>query len=330
MRRREFMAALGGLAATWPFAARAQQSDRVRRIGVLSPYAESDPEAKAWLATFREELEKLGWNEGRNVRFDYRWAAADAGSTQRFAKELVALEPDAILTQSTITTAAMLQQTRTIPIVIAQIADPVGAGFVASLRQPGGNVTGFINLEASLVSKWLELLKAIAPRVNRVAFLFNPSTAPYFEYYLSAFKAAAPSFGVEPIAAPFHDTAELESVVAAQAREPNGGLIAMPDIFQAVHRAEITSLVARHRLPAVYAFRFFAEGGGLLSYGNDRFDNYRRAAIYVDRILRGEKPGNLPVQHPTKFELVINLKTAKALGLAVPTTLLALADQVIE
>jgi len=329
MRRREFMAALGGLAATWPFAARAQQSDRVRRIGVLSPYAESDPEAKAWLATFREELEKLGWNEGRNVRFDYRWAA-DAESTQRFARELVALEPDAILTQTTITTAAMLQQTRTIPIVIAQIADPVGAGFVASLRQPGGNVTGFINLEASLASKWLELLKAIAPGVNRVAFLFNPATAPYFEYYLSAFKAAAPSFGVEPIAAPFHDTAELESVVAAQAREPNGGLIAMPDIFQAVRRAEITSLVARHRLPAVYAFRLFAEAGGLLSYGNDRFDNYRRAAIYVDRILRGEKPGNLPVQHPTKFELVINLKTAKALGLAVPTTLLALADQVIE
>ena len=329
MRRREFMAALGGLAATWPFAARAQQSDRMRRIGVLSPYAESDPEPKAWLATFREELEKLGRNEGRNVRFDYRWAA-DAESTQRFARELVALEPDAILTQTTITTAAMLQQTRTIPIVIAQIADPVGAGFVASLRQPGGNVTGFINLEASLVSKWLELLKAIAPRVNRVAFLFNPATAPYFEYYLSAFKAAAPSFGVEPIAAPFHDTAELESVVAAQASEPNGGLIAMPDIFQAVRRAEITSLVARHRLPAVYAFRLFAEAGGLLSYGNDRFDNYRRAAIYVDRILRGEKPGNLPVQHPTKFELVINLKTAKALGLAVPTTLLALADQVIE
>ena len=329
MRRREFMAALGGLAATWPFAARAQQSDRMRRIGVLSPYAESDPEPKAWLATFREELEKLGWNEGRNVRFDYRWAA-DAESTQRFARELVALEPDAILTQTTITTAAMLQQTRTIPIVIAQIADPVGAGFVASLRQPGGNVTGFINLEASLASKWLELLKAIAPGVNRVAFLFNPATAPYFEYYLSAFKAAAPSFGVEPIAAPFHDTAELESVVAAQASEPNGGLIAMPDIFQAVHRAEITSLVARHRLPAVYAFRLFAEAGGLLSYGNDRFDNYRRAAIYVDRILRGEKPGNLPVQHPTKFELVINLKTAKALGLAVPTTLLALADQVIE
>ena len=329
MRRREFMAALGGLAATWPFAARAQQSDRMRRIGVLSPYAESDPEPKAWLATFREELEKLGWNEGRNVRFDYRWAA-DAESTQRFARELVALEPDAILTQTTITTAAMLQQTRTIPIVIAQIADPVGAGFVASLRQPGGNVTGFINLEASLASKWLELVKAIAPGVNRVAFLFNPATAPYFEYYLSAFKAAAPSFGVEPIAAPFHDTAELESVVAAQAREPNGGLIAMPDIFQAVRRAEITSLVARHRLPAVYAFRLFAEAGGLLSYGNDRFDNYRRAAIYVDRILRGEKPGNLPVQHPTKFELVINLKTAKALGLAVPTTLLALADQVIE
>jgi putative tryptophan/tyrosine transport system substrate-binding protein len=330
MRRREFIAALSGLAATWPFAASAQQSNRVRRIGVLLPYAESDPEANAWLATFREELEKFGWNDGSNLRMDYRWAAADAESMQRFARELVALEPDAILTQNTTTTAAMLQQTRYIPIVFAQIADPVGAGFVASLRQPGGNVTGFINLEASLSSKWLELLKAIAPRVNRVAFLFNPATAPYFEYYLSAFKAAALSFGVEPIAAPFRDTAELELVVAAQAREPNGGLIAMPDTFQTINREKITSLVARYRLPAVYAFRAFAQSGGLLSYGNDRFDNYRRAAGYVDRILRGEKPGNLPVQQPTKFELVINLKTAKALGLAVPTNLLSLADEVIE
>jgi len=329
MKRREFIAGLGGV-AVWPLAAHAQQPDRVRRIGVLWPYAESDPEASAWLATFREELGKLGWNEGRNLRIDYRWAALDTESMQRFARELVALEPDVILTQNTPSTAATLQQTRTIPIVFAQIADPVGAGFVASLPRPGGNVTGFINLEASLSSKWLELLKQIAPRVNRVAFLFNPATAPYFEYYLSPFKAVAPSFGVEPIAAPFHNALELESVVAAQAREPNGGLIAMPDSFQTVLRAEITSLAARHRLPAVYAFRLFAKDGGLLSYGNDRFYNYRLAANYVDRVLRGAKPSELPVQNPTKFEMVINLKTAKALGLTIPPNLLALADEVIE
>ncbi len=329
MRRREFIAALGSTAA-WPLATAAQQGDRVRRIGVLWPYAEDDPEAKAWLATFIEELEKLGWNEGPNVRIDHRWAAVNEESTRRFASELVALQPDVILTQNTPNTAVMQQQTHTIPIIFSQGTDPIGAGFVASLPRPGGNVTGFINLEASLASKWLELLKQIAPRVKRVGFLFNPATAPYFEYYLSPFKAAAPSFGVEPIAAPFHDVSELESVVAAQAREPNGGLIAMPDSFQTVHRAQITSLAARHRLPAVYAFRFFAEGGGLLSYGNDRFDNYRRAANYVDRVLRGAKPSELPIQIPTKFELVINLKTANALGLTVPPTLLAIANEVIE
>jgi putative tryptophan/tyrosine transport system substrate-binding protein len=329
MRRREFIAGLGS-AISWPLGARAQQGERMRRIGVLWPYAEGDPEANAWLATFREELEKLGWVEVRNVRIDHRWAALDEESVQRFTRELVALQPDIILAQSTPNTAALLQQTRTIPIVLTQGTDPVGAGFVASLSRPGGNVTGFINLEASLGGKWLELLKQIAPRVNRVAFLFNPATASYFEYYLSPFKAAAASFGVEPIAAAFHDALELESVFAAQAREPNGGLIAMPDSFQTVYRAEITSLAARHRLPAVYAFRFFAEASGLLSYGNDRFDNYRRSANYVDRVLRGANPGELPVQIPTKFELVINLKTANALGLTVPPTLLALADQVIE
>jgi putative tryptophan/tyrosine transport system substrate-binding protein len=329
MKRREFIAGLGG-AAAWPLTARAQQSERMRWIGMLWPFAEGDPEANAWLATFREELEKLGWAEGRNLRIDHRWAAFDEESAQRFARELVALQPDIILTQTTSNTVALLQQTRTIPIVLTQGTDPVGAGFVASLSRPGGNVTGFINLEASLGSKWLELLKQIARRVNRVAFLFNPATAPYFEYYLSPFKAAAASFGVQPIAAPFHNASQLESVFAAQAREPNGGLIAMPDSFQAVYRAEITSLAARHRLPAIYAFRFFAEAGGLLSYGNDRFDNYRRSANYVDRVLRGANPGELPIQIPNKFELVINLKTAKALGLTVPPNLLALADEGIE
>jgi putative ABC transport system substrate-binding protein len=330
MQRREFISLLGGAAAAWPLAAGAQQPDRMRRIGVLMVYAENDSEAQAWVAAFREGLQKLGWTEGRNIRIDTRWAAADAEAMQRFAQELVALQPDLILSQVTLTTAALLQQTRTIPIVFAMVADPVDSGFVASLSRPGGNATGFASNEGSLSGKWLELLKEIAPRVNRVAFLFNPATAPFAEYYLNPFKAAAASFAVEAIAAPVHDTSELESVVAAQAREPNGGLIIMPDAFTNVHRAEITSLAARYRLPAVYPYRFFTEIGGLLSYGFDRLDNFRRAATYADRILKGAKPSELPVQLPVKFELVINLKTAKALGLDVPLHLQQRADEVIE
>jgi putative ABC transport system substrate-binding protein len=249
---------------------------------------------------------------------------------QRHAKELVAAQPDLILSSSTPTTAALLQQTRTIPIIFAAVTDPVGSGFVASFPRPGGNVTGFTNLEPSMASKWLELLKEIAPRVNRVICLYNPTTAPYFEHFLNPFKAAAPSFVVEATAAPVHDIIEIETVIAAQAREPNGGLIVMPDSFTIVHRVEITSLVARYRLPTVYPFRFFAEVGGLLSYGTDIGDNYRRLAIYADRILKGIKPGELPVQAPVKFELVINIKTAKALGLDIPDKLLAIADEVIE
>jgi putative ABC transport system substrate-binding protein len=249
---------------------------------------------------------------------------------RRFAKELVALQPDLILSNTTPTTTALLQQTRTIPIVFAIVADPIGSGFVASFARPGGNVTGFIFTEPTMAGKWLELLKEIAPRVARVAMLFNPVSATYAEYWLNPFKAAAASFAVEAIAAPVRDRSELESVVAAQAREPNGGLIAMPDSFTDAHRVEITSLAARYRLPAVYPFRFFAEVGGLLSYGVDRTDNFRRAAAYVDRILKGDKPAELPVQAPTKFELVINLKTAKAIGLDVPLHLQQLADEVIE
>jgi ABC-type uncharacterized transport system substrate-binding protein len=330
MRRREFITLLGGAVATWPLAARAQQTDRVRRIGVLMAVPENDHEYQAFLAAFREGLQKLGWAEGRNIRIDTRWAALDAEAMQRFAKELVALQPDLIVSQSTPTTASLLQQTRTIPIIFALVIDPIGSGFVASLPRPGGNVTGFIAMEGSLAGKWLELLKEIAPRVTRVAFLFNPATAPYAEYFLNPFKAAAASFAVEGIATPVRDSSELESVVAAQAREPNGGLIVMPESFLNTHRVEITSLAARYRLPAVYAFRFFTEFGGLLSYGNDFIDNYRRAATYVDRILKGEKPANLPVQAPTKYELVINLKTAKALDLDVSLRLQQRADEVIE
>jgi putative tryptophan/tyrosine transport system substrate-binding protein len=332
LKRRQFITLLGGAAVAWPTAARAQQPERMKRIGVLMGYPESDSEAQTKIAAFQDGLQKLGWTEGRNTRIDTRWATpADAESMERFAKELVALQPDLILSSTTPTTAALLQQTRTIPIVFATVADPVGSGFVASFPRPGGNVTGFVVFEASLAGKWIELLKEIAPRVNRIAFLFNPATATYAEFYLNPFKAAAASFAVEAIAAPVRDRSELESVVSAQqAREPNGGLIVMPDSFTDLHRAEITSLAARYRLPAIYPRRIFTEVGGLLSYGIDQLDNFRLAATYADRILKGEKPADLPVQSPTKYELVINLKTAKALGLDVPVHLQQRADEVIE
>ncbi len=331
MRRRDFIRGIVGSATAWPLAVRAQQPDQMRRIGVLMGFAENDSQAQSFIAAFRDGLHELGWTDGRNVRIDTRWATpAEADSMQRFAKELVALQPDVILSNTTPTTAALLQQTRTIPVIFATVTDPVGSGFVASLSRPGGIVTGFTLVEPTMAGKWVELLKEIAPRVNRVAMLFNPATATYADYFLKPFKAAAPSFAVEAIAAPARDTSELESVIAAQVREPNGGLIVMPDSFTDAHRVEITSLVARYRLPAVYAYRFFAVLGGLLSYGADLSDNFRRAADYVDRVLKGAKPADLPVQAPVKFELTINLKTAKTLGLQVPGTLLARADKVIE
>jgi putative ABC transport system substrate-binding protein len=331
MGRRELVMLLGCAILAWPLTASAQQAERARRIGVLMGYAESDPDAQANLAAFRDSLQRLGWVEGRNIRIDIRWPIpADVESMQRFAKELVALQPDVILSHITPTTAALLQQTRTVPIVFATVSDPVGSGFVASFSQPGGNVTGFTSIEPTMPSKWLQLLKELAPRTTRVALLFNPATAPYAKFFLNPLRAAAPSFGVEVIAAPVRDTSELENVVGAQAREPNSGLIVTPDSFMDVHRAEITSLAARYRLPAVYPFRQFPEVGGLLSYGNDQLDNYRRAAVYVHRILRGAKPSELPVQAPVKFELVINLKTARALGLTVSPLLLTQADKVIQ
>ena len=331
MKRREFITLLGGAAATWPLAARAQQRDHVRRIGVLMAHAESDPEFQAYVAAFREGLQNLGWVEGRNFRLDFRWGALDdAELRKRSAIELIALKPDLIVTQNTPPTATMLQQTRTIPVVFVVVADPVGSGFVQNLARPGGNATGFTIMEPTTTGKWLELLKEVAPRSNRAAMLFNPATAPYANIYLNPFKAAAASLGLEAIAATVHDRAEFDTVIAAQAREPNGGLIVMPDGFMNVHRAEIISLAARYRLPAVYPWRFFAEQGGLLSYGSEQRDFFRLAAIYVDRILKGEKPADLPAQAPTEYKLVINLKTAKALGLTVPPTLLDRADKVIE
>jgi putative tryptophan/tyrosine transport system substrate-binding protein len=284
----------------------------------------------AFVAAFWEALQTLGWAEGRNIRIDIRWATSDAALIEGAAKALVALQPDLILSPTTPSTASLLQQTRTIPIVFLQVADPVGSGFVVSLPRPGGNATGFVNLEGSMGGKWLELLKEIAPRVNRAAFVFNPATAPYAEFFLKPFKAAAGSLAVEAIAAPVGDTSALETVMAAEAREPNSGVIVMPDAFTGIYRGEIISLAARYNLPAVYPYRFFAELGGLLAYGNDVRDNFRRAAIYADRILKGAQPSELPVQAPVKFELVINLKTAKALGLDVPWILQQRADEVIE
>jgi putative ABC transport system substrate-binding protein len=330
IKRRQFITLLGG-ATAWPLAARAQQRERMRRIGVLMAYPESDPYGQTLVAAFRDGLMKLGWTESRTIRIDTRWAPPDVKLMQRFAQDLVALQPDLILTQNTPTTASVLQQTRSIPIIFATVADPVGSGFVAGLPQPAGNVTGFIDVEAGMAGKWLELLKEIAPHVARIAFLFNPPTAPGGgSYFFGSLKDAAASFGVEAITFPVHDLSELESVVATQARESNSGLIVAPDSFFNVHRAEIASLAVRYRLPAVYPRRFFTELGGLLSYGNDQLDNYRRAATYADRILRGTKPSELPVQIPFKFERVINLKTAKALGLDVPPFLQQRADEVIE
>jgi putative tryptophan/tyrosine transport system substrate-binding protein len=302
----------------------------MRRLGVLMAYADNVPEAQAWVAAFRGEFQKLGWTEGGNVRIDIHWATGDKDTIERFAKELVTSQPELILSSSTPTTAALLQQTRSIPIVFAIVTDPVGLGFVESLPRPGGNVTGFTNFESTMAGKWLELLKEVAPRIDRVAFLFNPATGPHFKYFLNPLKFAAASFAVQAIAAPVRDTTELESVMAAQAHEPKGSLIVMPEAFTVAHRVEITSLATRYRLPTIYPYRSFAELGGLLSYGTDLTDNFRRAAGYTDRILRGTKPSELPVQAPVKFELVINSKTAKAIGLTIPESFLVRADEVIE
>ena len=316
LKRRDFISLLG-TATAWPLAARAQQMIQKRRIGVLMAYEESIAEAQAWVAAFREGFRKLGWTEGGDFQIDVRWAGSDKATIARFAKEMVASQPDLILSSSTPTTSALLEQTRTIPIVFGIVTDPVGSGFVASFSRPGGNATGFTNFEPTMGGKWLELLREVAPRVNRATFLFNPVTGPHFEYYLGTFKAAAASLAVQPIVTPVRDPSELESVIAAQAREANGGIVVMPEAFTVAHRAEITTLAARYSLPAIYAYRVFAELGGLLSYGSDLTDNFRRAATYADRILKGAKPSELPVQAPVKFELVINMKTAKVLGLTV-------------
>jgi putative ABC transport system substrate-binding protein len=326
--RRKFIIAFGGAGAAWAHAACAQQPGGPRRVAVLMVYPESSPEVQGWLTTFREGLGKLGWTE-QSIKFEYRWVGNDPNLMQQGAKELVALQPDLIISSSSPTTALLLQQTRTIPIVFVNIVDPVGQGFVASLSRPGGNATGLVNLEASMAGKWLGLLKEVVPSLARVAVPFNPISAPYADLYLNYFKSAAPPYGVEVIAAPVADLVELEAVATAQAREPNTGFVLVPSGFVSSYINEIAAMMVRYRLPAIYS-NGFAEAGGLLSYGNDIADNWRRAAPFVDRILKGEKPSDLPVQFPVKFKLVINLKTAKILGLTVPQSLLATADEVIE
>jgi putative tryptophan/tyrosine transport system substrate-binding protein len=329
MRRRNFIKVIGSTVA-WPLVARAQQADRKRRIGVLTSFVENDAWVQRCLAAFQKRLNEASWQNGRNIEINTRWGAAEVEMMQRSAKELVAFQPDLILTISARPTAATLQQTRTIPIIFVAVTDdPVGSGFVANLNRPGGNVTGFMNMEPAMAGKWVELLKEIAPRITRVAFLFNPALHSASDS-LKHFKAAAAALSVEPITAPFQKMSEVETIFADQGREPNGGLVVMPDALLFAHRAEIASLAARYRLPAVYSWRDSVESGGLLSYGNDRIDHCGRAAIYADRILRGEKPGDLPVQAPVKFELIINRKTAELLGLTIPTSLLVAANEIIE
>jgi putative ABC transport system substrate-binding protein len=318
LKRREFITLLGGAAAL-PGAARAQQPGK---IGVLSGLPENDPEGHARVAAFQEGLQKLGWTEGRNVRIDVRWGMPEVETMRRLATELVALRPNLIVTQNTPGTIATLQQTRAIPIIFVNVVDPVGSGLVTNFLRPGGNVTGFISLESTISGKWLELLKEITPSLARVAFVFNPVTASYAEYYLAPFKAAALSLAVEAIAAPVRDLAALETVLASLAGKPNGGLLIMPDTFLIANRAAVTSLAARYRLPTIYPYRYFTDIGGLLSYGSDQLDNYQRAASYADRILKGE--------NPSEFEMAINLRTARTLGLEMPAKLVALADEVIE
>jgi putative tryptophan/tyrosine transport system substrate-binding protein len=330
MRRREFIILLGSAAATGAAMARAEQPDRVRRIGVLYAVAETDQENQAWGDAFRKRLTDLRWIVGRNISIDYRWGAGSVELMQQFAKQLVELSPEVIFAVTTPATAALQAETHMIPIVFASVSDPIGSKFVVSLAKPGGNITGFSNFEASLTGKWLELLREIAPQISRVGLLFNPRTAPYARYYLDTFRFAASAQSVEPIEAPVQSPAEVEVIMTKLGREAGAGVIVMPDTGTVVFRETIISLADRHRLPTIYPLRVFVNDGGLIYYGIDFPETFRGAASYVDRILRGAKPDQLPVQQPSKFELIINLKAAKALGLDVPLHLQQLADELIE
>ena len=331
MRRRDFIKIVSASATAWPLAALAQQSDRVARIGLLTAYAANDTLSQPWIATFVRGLSELGWSVGRNLQIDYRWGSANVERIKQFAKELVSLKPDVILAGSTPVTAALQRETVGIPIVFVVVSDPVGDGFVASLARPGGNITGFINFEHSMGGKWLVLLKEAAPMLKRVATMFNPETAPGGgRYFVPSFEVAGATLGVKPIVAPVRSPGEIDKVIEDLAREPDGGLVLIPDTFTFVNRTQVMTLAERHKLPLILWLGNHAKEGALVGYGPNYHDLFRRSASYVDRILRGEKPSDLPVQVPTKFDLVINLKTAKTLGLTVTPTLLARADEVIE
>ena len=329
MKRREFITLLGGAAASWPLAAHAQQSERVRRVGVLMPLAADDPQSLRRLTAFVQGLQQLGWTDSRNVRIDVRWAAGDPDRFRRYAAELVGLAPDVILAAAVSSMMPLQQATRSVPLVFVQVTDPVGAGFVASLARPGGNATGFTLFEFGVSAKWLELLKEVAPRLTRVAVLRDPSSSTGIGQF-AAMQGVAPALGVELSPIGVSDPGEIERTMAEFARGSNGGLILVPTAQTLIHRELIITLAARHQLPTIYPYRYFVTAGGLMCYGPDEIEQYRQGASYIDRILKGEKPADLPVQAPTKFELAINLKTAKALGLEVPPSLLARADEVIE
>ena len=330
MDRRTFISLIGGAATAWPRVARAQEPGRVRRIGVLLALLDSDPEGQPRIAAFQRELETLGWTEGRNIQIEYRWASGDAERFRTFAAELVATRPDVLVAHATPSAEALARETRTIPIVFAAVSDPVGSGLVASLAEPGRNATGLTIFEPSMGVKWVEFLKELAPRLASVGLLLNPATAPgRGSTYLPSIEAAARSLGIDPIRAAVSNASQIEDAIATLSRRPDIGLIVVPDVFMTNHRDVITALAIRYMLPAIYPFRYFAEGGGLISYGIDVSDIFRRAAGYVDKVLRGATPSSLPVQHPDKFELVINMKTARALRLDVPRILLARASEVI-
>jgi putative ABC transport system substrate-binding protein len=331
MKRRDFITLLGGTAVAWPLAARAQQAGRMRRLGVLYAGAETDPQLIPNRAALTKGLADLGWVEGGNIRIDNRFGAGDVGRMQAIAKELISVKPDLLLAASTPAVAALQRETRTIPIVFVGVSDPVGSGLVASLPRPGGNITGFINIEDSIAGKWIEILKDIAPNVTRAALLYNPDTATYFSYYLQPFEAAARSSAIEPMAGTVRSAEDIEGILADIGNRPNA-FVVMPDAFTSTKRNYdvMISLAARYHLPAIYPYRYYVSAGGLISYGIANADLYRRSAAYIDRILKGEKAADLPVQLPTKFELAINLKTAKALGLTIPAILQATADEIIE
>ena len=330
MRRRDFVKIIAGSLVAWPPAAPAQQSARMRRIGVLMGFAESDQAAQSWLAAFRDALAKLGWKGGSNFQIEVRWGSGDANKIRSSAKELVDLRPDAIFGQTTPVIGALARETQKIPIVFALVSDPIGSGFATSLAHPGGNITGFTGNDPTIGGKWMELLKEIAPRTVRVALLSNPATAAPPKFYMPSIQATASSLAVQVSATPVHAKDEIEGVIAALSRDPGGGLIVMPDFFTSSNHDLIIALAARYRVPTIFNDPIYAESGGLIAYGTDFPELFRRAAEYIDRVLKGAKPGELPIQQPTKYELVINHKTAKALGLTIPELVLSLADKVIE